>query len=112
METPTFLEHITLGMWVMFVLGILSIVVYSWKTPDSDHGTKKYFKLTIKNLIFHLVSSLMVFIAIEEVSDVIISNFIPILSGDSTYHFVVSGLTGMFGSYLVAWVIEKSKSKF
>lgn len=112
MEEIKFLEHITSGMWVMFLLGFLAIIGYSLKSEDSEEGTKKYFKLTWKNIAFHLVASLMVFIAIEELGSVLISNYIPALNSSVTYYYTMSALSGMFGSYLVAWVIEKAKSIF
>lgn len=107
-----FLSHISLGMWVMFGLGILSVLMYSWTTIDEHKGVKRYFKLTWKNFFFHLVASLMVFIAIEELSEKLIEVYIPILKGSGTYHFSMSGLVGMFGSAFIALIIEKSKSIF
>jgi len=107
-----FLNHISIGMWVMFSLGILSVIMYSWTTIDEHDGVKKYFKLTWKNFFFHLVSSFMVFICLEELSEKIIEIWIPALKASGTYHFSMSGLVGMFGSAFIAWMIEKSKSIF
>ena len=107
-----FLNHISLGMWVMFGLGILSVIMYSWTTIDEHNGVKKYFKLTIKNVLFHIVASFMVFICLEELSEKIIDIWIPILKGSGPYHFSMSGLVGMFGSALVAWIMEKAKIIF
>lgn len=105
-----FLDHIDTGMWIMFALGILSIVTFSWKTPDSEKGVKKYFRLTFKNVVFHIIASLMVFLALGEIGGRIIENWFPAMSGNGTYNMMLSGLTGMFGSALVALIIEKSKN--
>lgn len=102
-----FLDNIDMGMWIMFGLGILSVITFSWKTQDSEKGVRKYFKLTVKNVIFHIIASLMVFLALGEIGDRILETWFPAMSGNGTYNMMLSGLTGMFGSALVALIIEK-----
>lgn len=107
-----FLQSIQLEMWIVFVLGILTVITYSWKSGNRDNGVKKYFKLTIKNVLFHVISSTMVFLCLGELGEVIIKNWIPALKDAGGYYLVLSGLTGVLGSALVAWVIEIGKKLF
>ena len=107
-----FLKHISLEMWAMFALGIVTVILFSWVTIDQNKGVQRYFKLTVKNVLFHVVASLMVFITVEELSNTLIEAYVPVLKDSGTYHLTLSGLIGMFGSWLVAWVIEKAKMKY
>lgn len=101
--------HITLSMLVSFLLGILCLFLYCWKTNQASDKTNRYMNLTVPNILFHLVASFLVLNILHEISGVVIENFIPALKTDNIYHNTLAALTGMFGSVLVAWVIDKSK---
>lgn len=106
--------HITLSMLVAFTLGIACLFVYAWKTSAEQlqgYSTKRYMRLTLPNVVFHFVASLLVFWILHEISEIIIQNFIPALNGNSLYHNTLSALTGMFGSVLVAKVFEIARKK-
>lgn len=106
------LQHITPSMWLMFALGVIVVISYSWMTENEKEGLSKYFQLTLKNVVFHIFSSLVILLLLEEIGSVIIENFIPALNGNGLYHGTLSTLSGMFGSLLAAWIIEWGRSKF
>lgn len=103
------LKHITASMWAMFFLGNLLVLAYCWK---NDSEGSEYFTLTLKNAVFHVISSLMVFLLIEEIGAFLLSSYIPGLSENGIYHGTLSALSGMFGSLFAAWLVEMVVKKF
>lgn len=106
--------HISIGMLVAFVIGIICLFAYAWKTStDQSQGysTKRYMRLTPPNIVFHFVASLLVLLLLHEISEVLIKNFIPALTGNSLYHNTLAAGSGMFGSVLVAKVFEYVRKK-
>lgn len=101
-------EHITAKVTVAFTLGIASLFLYAWKSTTEN----KYMKLTVQNILFHIIASFMVLLGLNEISEVIIDNYIKVLDGSNTYYFTLACLTGMFGSVLVAYILEKGKKIF
>ncbi|KAA2218267.1 hypothetical protein [Maribacter flavus] len=112
MENAHLFNHVTLEMIVALALGVLCVILYSWKSEDVDTGVKRYFQLKPKYISFHIVASITVFLLIGELSGVLIENYIPALTANGTYHNTLSVLTGMFGSAFIAWILEKRKSLF
>mgnify|MGYP000197484209 CR=1 FL=1 len=102
MKTTIF-AHITIEMIIAFTLGISCLFLYTWKSSTDN----KYMKLTLPNVLFHFVASVMVFLGLHELGEIIIENYIPVLKGNNSYHYTLACLTGMFGSVLVAWVLTK-----
>jgi len=105
-----FLEHISFGMWVMYFLGVLTLFGYSWTVSKESKGVKKYYKLTVPNIIFHLTASLMVFFSWEETGEMLIKKLVTDFDFSNGWHFVFSGLTGMFGSFMVAGLLELGRN--
>lgn len=107
-------NHITYEMLLAFMLGIISLFVYAWKTSTDNslgYSVNKYMRLTPSNITFHFIASIMVLLGLHELSEALISNFIPALDASKTYHYALSALTGMFGSRLIAWILEKTRKK-
>lgn len=106
--------HISVAMAMAFVIGIACLFSYSWMTGVNEqdgYTSKRYMKLTPPNITFHLIGSFAVFFVLHEISEVLITNFIPALEGSGTYHWLMSLLCGMFGSVLVAKVFEYVRKK-
>lgn len=106
--------HITLEMIVSFSLGIIVLFAYCWKNNEEvkkGYGTKSYMKLTFPNIVFHLFSSVLVLWLLHELSEVIITNFIPALDSNKIYHNTLATATGIFGSVGVAKVFEFVRKK-
>lgn len=109
----TIIGHITYDMLIAFCFGIASLFLYAWKRKKESNGytIKRYMVLSVPNILFHIIASLMVLWVLHEISEVIISNFMPSLNGSGTYHAVLACLTGMFGSVLVARVLELGRKR-
>lgn len=106
------LQQVTASMWVMFGLGVLVIFLYSLKVEEDASGLKGFFKLTIKNALFHIVASLVVLLLLKEISAVLIEAYIPFLKDSGMYQGTLSFLSGLGGSVLIAWAIQGIKNRF
>ena len=111
MET-TFLQHISLEMWFMFILGVVCIVLYSKMTIDRKEGVGRFYRATWTNFGFHLVASLIMLIGINELGEALIENYLTFLDSGGIYPLTLSSLIGMLGSRPVAWIVNKADSKF
>ena len=107
-----YLQHIDFGMWLLFILGVAALFAYSWKTSNETKGVRKYLNLSLPNILFHLVASIMVFLTLEETGEYLIKKFLPEFNPSQAYHYTLSALTGMFGSVFVAWILEIGKKLF
>lgn len=109
------IEPITVGMAIAFLLG--NVVLFSWmwkmeRDEKSGYTTKRFLRPTAPNISFHFLSGLLVLLVLHEISDVVIERFFPELDSENqTYNMTLSGLTGMFGSVLVGYFLEKWAKK-
>lgn len=112
MRDAVLFEHITPIMWVMFVLGLITLFSYCWRVSSNSKGVKKYMTLSMPNVLFHVIASFMVFLTLEETGEYLISKFLTDFEPGKIYHLSLSGLTGMFGSFLVALILELGSKIF
>ena len=104
------LGHITQGMIIAFVLGMLTLLTYAWKKRNeykSKEGYSRYMVINLPNSLFHVIASFLVLFVLDEISEVLIENYIPVLKTSQFYRLTLAGLTGMFGSVLIAIIFEK-----
>lgn len=107
-------DHVTVGMAIAFAMGMLCLFLYAWKTKQetkTGYNTNRYMKLTLPNILFHIVSSMLVLMLLHEISEILITNYFPMLATSTIYHNTLSALTGAFGSVLVAKVFEYVRKK-
>jgi len=100
--------HITPGMLLMFVLGVLSLFLLSWKYIDQeiqhgDHTHKKYMRLTWPNALFHVVASFAVLMILHELIEPL-AKFGFTSLGDN----VLSLIVGLSGSVIITLFIDNS----
>ncbi len=106
------IAHISQSMLITFFLGLICLFLYCWKTSKENnigYTTQPYMRLTWPNVVFHLIASFLVLMLLNEISEILIDNFIPVLKGSEFYHNTLAALTGLFGSRLVAFVLEKAR---
>lgn len=107
-----FLKHISLEMWFMFLLGVVCIVLYSKMTIDRKDGVGRFYRATWTNFGFHMIASLIMLIAINELGEALIANYLTFLDKGGLYPLTLSSLIGMLGSRPVAWIVHKADAKF
>jgi MFS superfamily sulfate permease-like transporter len=108
-ETEKLFDHIDTAMWILFALGVAALLTYSWKTANDSKGLKKYLILSVPNIVFHVIASIIVFLTLEETGEHIIRYFLTDFDPGQPYHYTLSALSGMFGSMFLALIFELGK---
>lgn len=104
-----FFGEITYSMLVSFTFGVACLLLYAATRKEAKNP---YMVMNVLNIIFHIVASFLVLYLLQEINAVLIDNYFPTLKGGSTYNLTLSALIGMFGSVLVAMILEVGKKKF